>query len=146
MHFFRHNMIRRFTLLILLSWGLLTQVATVYACDSEGGKKQIGCCCDTAGKMDCKTNSDSVTHNSSNNTAGACCDISYGVSDTSMLSSNSASTTLQVLLLDASQPPPILLSHQPDVLFQIVSLTIPQLSTPPTTGTHIYLHTQRLRI
>lgn len=160
MHFFRHNLVRRTTLLFLLSWGILAQVATVYACESENGKKQISCCCDNAIKKDCKhqqsktndnkcekSNSDlgdNISLDTPAPSASSCCEISYGATDTSIVSSGTL-TAQQVVLLDAPQPPPLLPSNLYGLNFYRVSLQ-DQLATNFTLTTDTYLTTQRLRI
>lgn len=160
MDFFRHYLVRRTTLLLLLSWGVLTQVATVYACEAENGKKQISCCCENAINKDCKHQQSKTSNNkcdkSSNDlgenlnldapvpSASTCCEISYGATDTSIVSSGTL-TAQQVVLLDAPQPPPLLPSSHYGLSFYRVSLP-GQLATKFTLTTDTYLITQRLRI
>ena len=169
MHIFRHYLLRRFTLLVLLSWGLLTQVSTIYACEAENGKKQLNCCCeDGIVKKDCKhkkTNSgnnncdtkqgnshhsgfDSETtiynNNYDINSSSACCNVSYGITGASLTSQ--ASVSLKVLLLDAPRPPPAS-TYLPDII------SLGDLTTPLYSSHHvhqvkadIFLHTLRQRI
>jgi len=156
-------MVRRITLLVLLTWGALTHVATVYACESDNGKKQISCCCDTSLKKDCNKNKpksdnrcanpgnivdldNSLNQNISLSTDSTCCEISYGVTNASVVSSNS-STTNQVLLLDAPQPPPLLPYYLSTVFFHNVQHTLhyPSL-TANFSHTNTFLKTHRLRI
>jgi len=150
MRLFRHSMMRRIILLTLLSWGLLTQVATVYACEFKNGEKQISCCCDTAIKMDCADNAapcnnpnDNTSYDSTNISTSACCNVSYGVTDASPAST---SATLQLLLLDAPQPPPTLPEYQPGTVSNYAPLVALPTFTPSSPGTSTYLRTQRLRI
>ena len=167
MHIFRHYLLRRFTLLLLLSWGMLTHVATIYACESENGKKQLSCCCDDGIiKKDCKhkkSNSGSNKCDSSNNnqsgldtdvtfpsniydgySSASCCEVSYGITDASLTSQ--ASVSLKVLSLDAPRSPPAS-TYLPDILNRV------EITTPvyPSHHAHrvksdIFLYTRRLRI
>lgn len=150
MHFFRHSTVRNTTLFILLSWGLLVQVATVYACEAENGKKQLSCCCeDLAEKSDCKhgkSKCDSQIHNFPGDLANSCCDMTFGVPESAVISSNSTSAAQQVLSLAASQPPPILANNHAISPLRFASLTLPRPLSPIATGTNTYLHTQRVRI
>lgn len=160
MNAFRSKLIRRSTLLFLLSWGVLAQVATVYACEAENGKKQVSCCCDNAIKKDCKHQQSKPNNNKCDKSisdlgdkisldaptppASTCCEISYGATDSSIASSGTL-TAQQVVLLDAPQPPPLLPSSHYGLSYYRVSLP-GQLATNFTLTSDTYLITQRLRI
>lgn len=169
MHIFRHNLLRRLTLLVLLSWGMLTHVATVYACEAEKGKKQLSCCCDDGiMKKDCKhkkshsgsNNCDTKNGDSNHNgfdpevtfpgniydisSSTACCEVSYGITGTSLTSQ--ASVSLKVVLLDAPRPPPAF-TYLPDTV-TLDDVAIPEYSLHHVhhAKSAIFLHTRRLRI
>jgi len=153
MQLFRHSMMRRFILFILLSWGLLAQLATVYACDTHNGGKQISCCCDSGVKMDCahkgspcNNADDSATYDSINTFSSSCCSISYGVTDVSPASATSVAAAIQLLLLDAPQPPPVPRHQHPDSIIADTPLIVFSTFTPSTSGTSTYLRTHRLRV
>lgn len=149
MRYFRRKSVRKTTLLILFSWGVFTQVSIIYACQSEMGLKQIGCCCEHAYGNDCKCNGSNgdFTNLVDTEFTLSCCDISYGVADDSITCSRS-DTALKVLLLDASQPPPMLPSY-PTALISQCNSNVTYSHAPlllSLSRSDTYLHTHRLRI
>lgn len=144
----RNSSFRRFVILTTLFLGLFTQFQTVFACEFKDGKLQIVCCCDEAGDMSmgcdmgggCNDSTGLVTNGMN------CCETSYQPAP-SATATAPGQHAQQVLLLDAPQPPPILVSFDlktTPASRQIIGFLS---ATPPrVTGTQTYLLTNRFRI
>jgi len=132
--------------------GPLTQFQTLYACelmehDHEHERPSMVCCCDEPGQMGlmgCEM--DGACQDQAGMVGDACCDVSYEPSQVTQASGANAQSQ-QVLLLDAAQPPPILVSFDfPEVVLvsHAVHFVLHSSSSPPDKP--VYLLTSRLRI
>jgi len=114
----------------------------VFACEAMDGKTLYVCCCDAPGAMGCEMGGNDCNNHQNVND---CCDTSYERLPSSVGISQETHA-LQLLSLDAAQPPPVLLPvtlpapnahygdiwHHSHAVFPVCSAT--------------YLLTQRLRI
>lgn len=140
---------RHCVIALTLFMGLFSQFQTVFACEFKDSEFQLVCCCENSGEIskDCAVGdhcADRHARSISDNTA--CCNLSYQpVPGATAISSTQQ--IQQVLLLDATQPPPILTSFELQTIpasNQVVRFTT---DTPPLgAGIQTYLLTQRLRI
>ncbi|WP_072659973.1 hypothetical protein [Mariprofundus micogutta] len=143
-----HSFLRQFVLLTLLLSSTLPSIQTVFACDFMDGKVQTVCCCEgPEAMMDCETGGGGCDTNEAIPASGCCevTDVYQPVLDAVALP---GSHSFQLLMLDAPQPPPVLLSsllsHGMGVRFQDAPFLY---SFPPWgSGTNTYLLTSRLRI
>ena len=142
----RNPSIRRLIVALFLLVGSLTQFQTLYACELMGdGKPKLVCCCDTPGDrgvMGCEMDG---TCQSPAGTAGdACCDVSYQPSPVAE-ASHPGSHAQQVVMLDASQPPPIAVSfNAPELVPARHAAGV--VSRYPLPDEPVYLLTNRFRI
>ncbi len=144
----RNRTFRRLVLATTLFMGLFTQFQTVFACEFKDGKLQITCCCETSGDMSqgCDMGGGCDLPAGLVNSDGNCCETSYQAVP-GVTAITPQLHVQQVLLLDAPQPPPVLvssLSHPVPVITH--SYTLPHQGTSSPLGTLTYLRTQRLRI
>jgi len=138
----------RLSMLAVLILGLFAQVQMVFACELMAGKAQYVCCCDQPvdGKMGCAMGGGCQDLSPAPLPASDCCEVSYQAAP-HVQAVSPGSASLQVLLLDASQPPPLPVSFVVEGLFpsaHFVQST--HLSTRPAAGRDVYLKTRRLRI
>jgi len=151
----RNLSFRRSVIALTLFLGLFTQFQMVFACEYKDGKLQFVCCCNEDGKMSMDKDMSMTCDMSGECGASAgpppggmkCCDVSYqpAPSTTAIAPELHAQ---QVLLLDAPQPPPLILTSFDLLIFPPSSRTIGFLShpPPPLAGTRTYLLTNRFRI
>ncbi len=143
----RNLSIRRLIVALFLLLGSLTQFQTLYACELMGdGKPKMVCCCDEPGDMGVMSCEMDGTCQSQASIAGdGCCDVSYQASPVAEASHPGSHAQQQVVMLDASQPPPIAVS------FNIPDLVPPRhaagvVSCFPLPDEPVYLLTNRFRI
>ena len=96
------------------------------------------------GKMDCEM--DGTCQDQAGMVGDGCCDVSYEPSQVTQASGASAQSQ-QVLLLDAAQPPPILVSFYFSEIVPVKHTVHFVLhSSSPLPGKQLYLLTNRFRI
>lgn len=139
---------RQRLVLATLFMGLFSQFQMVFACELMDGKTQYVCCCDEAGNMSkgCAMGGGCQHQMPDSAMASGCCEVSYQQAP-SAKATTPGSTGLQVLLLDAPQPPPMPASF--DILeFALASgaLRFTRFVPPRVAGTNTYLLTNRFRI
>lgn len=139
---------RRFVITLVIFMGQFSQFHTVFACELMGGMAKPVCCCDKPGNMSkgCAMDGGCQEQAGSVSSPADCCQVSYEpVPSATAIAPESHS--LQVLLLDAPQPPPIpatfILS---DFATSRSSLRFIYPRSLSVTGTHTYLLTNRFRI
>lgn len=146
----RNPSIRRLIVALLLLMGLLTQFQTLYACElmeHDHERPSMICCCDEPGDMGmmgCEM--DGACQDQAGMMDDGCCDVSYEPSQVTQASGASAQSQ-QVLLLDAAQPPPLLVSFDfPEIVpVNHVIYFVPD-SSAPLPDKPVYLLTRRFRI
>lgn len=124
--------------------GLLSQFHVAYSCELMDSKTQYTCCCDVSEGKGCEMGGG--CHDQQSATDTDCCDISYETAP-GVYAAKYDARSLQVLLLDAPQPPPIdtslVSSESPRLQLRSgVSFAHP----PKVGGTQTYLLTNRFRI
>lgn len=144
----RNPSFRRFVVATLVFLGLFSQFQMVFACELMDGKIQSVCCCDEPGDMSngCDMGGGCQDQVPGSATSIDCCKVSYQEAP-SAKATPPGSASIQVLLLDAPQPPPIPVSFE-ITLFTPASHT-PRLTRflpPRVAGTDTYLLTNRFRI
>ncbi len=111
----RDRSIRQLIVALLLLMGPLTQFQTLYACElmaHDHERPSMVCCCDEPGDMGmmgCEM--DGACQDQSAMVGSGCCDVTYEQSQVTQASGASAQSQ-QVLMLDAAQPPPLLISFE----------------------------------
>ncbi|HED40834.1 MAG TPA: hypothetical protein ENJ13_10445 [Chromatiales bacterium] len=146
----RDRSIRQLIVALLLLMGPLTQFQTLYACELmayDYERPSMVCCCDELGDMGmmgCEM--DGACQDQSAMVGGGCCDVTYEQSQVTQASGASAQSQ-QVLMLDAAQPPPLLVSYDfseiipaNHVVYFVPDSSIRLLDQP------VYLLTRRFRI
>ncbi|HHJ14480.1 MAG TPA: hypothetical protein ENJ79_08930 [Gammaproteobacteria bacterium] len=148
----KNPLLRRAVVALLLLLGPLTQFQTLYACevmehDHKDGRPSMVCCCDKLGEMAMMAcEMDGSCQDQAGGMAKGCCDISYEPSQTAEASAPGYQSQ-QVLLLDAPQPPPILVSFDlPDIVPLKRADGLGARSSPPLPPKPVYLLTRRFRI
>lgn len=144
----RNSSFRRFVVATLVFLGLFSQFQTVFACELMDGKAKPVCCCDEPGGMAGGCGMDSGCQDQAPDSATAmdCCAVSYQQAP-SAKATPSGSIGLQVLLLDAPQPPPIPVSfHVPEFPSLNYAPRYTRVLPPRVAGTYTYLLTNRFRI
>lgn len=139
---------RGFVVATLVFLGLFSQFQTVFACELMDGKAKPVCCCDEPGDMagGCAMGGGCQDQAPGSATAMDCCAVSYQEAP-SAKATPPGSASLQVLLLDAPQPPPIPVSfHVPEFLPVDHTPRYTHLIPPRVAGTETYLLTNRFRI
>lgn len=140
----RNPLFRRFVAATVMVLGLFTQFQVVFACELMDGKVQYVCCCDEPGSMGCAMGGG--CHDSRDTQTQNCCAVSYEpMPNATAIAPESHS--LQVLLLDAPQPPPIPVSSDiPEFSPDNHALRFTHALAPHVAGTDTYLLTNRFRI
>lgn len=144
----RNPSFRRFVVATLVFLGLFSQFQTVFACELMDGKAKPVCCCDEPGDMaaGCAMGGGCQDQAPDSATAMDCCTLSYQQAP-SAKATPPGSTSLQVLLLDAPQPPPIPVSfHVPEFPPVDHAPRYTRFISPRVAGTETYLLTKRFRI
>ena len=138
----------RVSMLAVLLLGLFAPVQMVFACELMAGTTQYVCCCDQPmdGKMACAMGGGCQDLLPAAVSESDCCEVSYqAASHAQAVSPGMAG--LQVLLLDASQPPPLPVSSVVEGVFpSAYFVRSTHLSTRLASGRDVYLKTLRLRI
>jgi len=144
----RNPSIRRLVVALFILVGPLTQFQVLYACElMEHDNPSMVCCCDEpgkTGKMGCEM--DGTCQDQAGVVGDGCCDVSYEPSQ--VIQASGASTqSQQVLLLDAAQPPPILVSFDFSEIVPVKHTVhfVPH-SSSPLPDKQLYLLTNRFRI
>ena len=148
----RNSSIRRLIVVLLLLMGPLTQFQTLYACelmahDHEHERPSMVCCCDEPGDMGAMgCEMDGTCQDQAAMMDTGCCDVSYEPSQVTQASAASAQSQ-QILMLDAAQPPPLLVSYDfPEIIpANHVVYFVPD-SSVPLPDKPVYLLTSRFRI
>ncbi len=148
LNYFRQHNLRKGLWLIILFGSLLTQAQNLYACDLIDDGLQTACCCDK--NMDKGCSMGGGCDASAEGLLTGCCEVSttvdVGLQDVARADSLNHKL---VLLLDAPQPPPAIITSKIILPLRIISLsavTSDQSSINPTPGNHTYLVTQRIRV
>lgn len=148
----RNPSIRRLIVALLLLVGPLTQFQTLYACelmehDHEHERASMVCCCDEPGDMGAMgCEMDGTCQDQAGMVGDGCCDISYEPSQVTQ-ASGASTQSQQVLLLDAAQPPPILVSFDfPEIIPANHGIHFEPDSSSPLPDKPVYLLTNRFRI
>ncbi len=148
----RNPSIRRLIVALFLLMGPLTQFQTLYACelmahDHEHERPSMVCCCDEPGDMGAMgCEMDGTCQDQSVMMDGGCCDLSYEPSQVTQASGASAQSQ-QVLLLNAAQPPPLLVSFDfPEIIPVNNVVYFEPDSSLPLPYKPVYLLTSRFRI
>lgn len=139
---------RRFVVATLVFLGLFSQFQVVFACELMDGKAKPVCCCDEPGGIStgCDMGGGCPDQAPGSATGMDCCTVSYQEAP-SAKATPPGSTSLQVLLLDAPQPPPIPVSfYVPEFLPVDHAPRYTRLILPRVAGTDTYLLTNRFRI
>ncbi|MCF6324007.1 MAG: hypothetical protein L3J89_06770 [Gammaproteobacteria bacterium] len=148
----RNRSIHQLIVALLLLMGPLTQFQTLYACelmvhDHEHERPSMVCCCDEQGDMGMMScEMDGTCQDQAAMMDSGCCDLSYEASQVTQASGASAQSQ-QVLMLDAAQPPPLLVSFD----FSEIILTNHVIYFVPDSSVSLpdkplYLLTRRFRI
>ncbi len=128
--------------------GLFLPLKTVFACELMDGKAQSVCCCNEPDDMSkgCTIGGGCQDQALAPTTPADCCEVSYREAPIAKAAAPAAAS-IQVLVLNAPQPPPI------PAAFDIAPFTpvghTPRLTRflpPRVTGTDTYLLTNRFRI
>ncbi len=139
----KNPIIRRFTVALFLLLGPFTQFQTLYACETmEHNHDRPGmvCCCDKPGKMAM------MGQDQTGMQGDVCCDISYQASPVTQASATSAQSQ-QILMLDAAQPPPLLVLFYPlEIILLNHALYFTSYSAFVPPDTPVYLLTRRFRL
>ncbi|MFV1993006.1 MAG: hypothetical protein ACC635_03810 [Acidiferrobacterales bacterium] len=148
LNYFRKHSLRKSLWLIILFGSLLTQAQNLYACDLTDSGLQSTCCCDKDMDKGCSMGGGCDV--SAEVTLSGCCEVStmvdVGLQDVAR--ADSLNDKL-VLLLDAPQPPPAIITSKIILPLRIISessVASNLFSIDPLTGTHTYLVTQRFRV
>ena len=148
LNFFRQHTLRKSLWLIILFGSLLTQAQNLYACDLTDSGLQSACCCDK--DMDKGCSMGGGCEASAEGMLTGCCEVNtmvdVGIQDVARADSLNDK---MVLLLDAPQPPPAIITSKiilPLLIISQSSVTSNQFSTNPTPGNLTYLVTQRFRV
>ncbi len=142
----RNPLFRRFVIATVVFLGLFTQFQMVFACELMDGKAQYVCCCDEPGDMAMGCTMGGGCGNGAPMAGMNCCQVSYQ-DNPAAKATTPGSPSLQVLLLDAPQPPPIPVSFDaPDFVPQSNVVRFAAIPPPPLAGTDTYLLTNRFRI
>jgi hypothetical protein len=147
--YIRQHPLRKGLWLIVLLGSLITQTQSLFACELMDNGPQTKCCCDEGMDKGCPMGGGCDTTDAG--IVSGCCDIStktnVGLQDVAVADSHHSK---QVLLLDAPQPPPVVLTTN-EILIPLPDATnalviydaFLSFSSP---GTHTYLVTRRFRI
>lgn len=144
----RSPLIRRTVIAMVMFVGLFSQFQAVFACELMDGKAKPVCCCDEPGSMagGCAVGGGCQDQAPGSASAMDCCAVSYQEAP-SAKATPPGSTSLQVLLLDAPQPPPIPVSfHVPEFPPVDHAPRYTRFIPPRVAGTDTYLLTNRFRI
>jgi hypothetical protein len=139
---------RRVIIAMAMFLGLFSQFQVVFACELMDGKTRTVCCCDERGDMSmgCAKGGGCQDQAPGSATSMDCCEVSYRAAPNAK-ATPPGSAGLQVLLLDAPQPPPIPVSFTIQEFSPSSDVLRFTRSAPPrVAGTDIYLLTNRFRI
>ncbi len=147
MNVFRNLNLQRTLSMVVLFAALLSQIQTLYACDSMEGKPKQVCCCGEHDSAICPMVDTCAMHKQIAETP--CCEISYDtLNDAGMMNSVSTVDSL-TLLLNSPQPPPVI-DLQPFSLAPLQKLSrLPLATDEPlifSRGKQTYRLTRRLRL
>jgi len=145
MRVFRHRRLRLYTSIFIVFAGLFLQIQTLYACHLTGGPAKHVCCCGKHKQHNCPM----AAHcdMAQPEKPMQCCEISYDLANENGLAENAGSSADLVLMLDASQPPPLL----DDILSGQIRLSlVAALPLYPPDYAHtpspVFLISQRFRL
>ena len=148
LNYFRQHNLRKGLWLIILFGSLLTQAQNLYACELTDTGLQSTCCCDKNMNTGCSMGGG--CDSSAEGILTGCCELSsmvdVGLQDVARADSLNHKL---VLLLEAPQPPPEIITSKIILPFRIISqsaVTIDLSNINPTPGNHTYLVTQRFRV
>ncbi len=144
--FMRRISSNRGLLALLVLTVLLSPLRMVFACqmmEEMQGKVQYTCCCDEPCIMGAAVERDTARGDQSSLGFEGCCDVSYlDAPDASTRGSQSL-----VVMLDASQPPPIPVSFEFQNFASTSHVILSSSGTsPPLRAAPVYLLTNRFRI
>lgn len=132
--------------------GLFTQFQVVFACEFIDGKIQYVCCCDEqvamTNDLGCAKISGYLDEQQVGpaSIAASCCEMSYQQIPATLAISSKLHDQ-QVLLIDAPQPPPILVSFMSQTMSAASQAGRNSIYSPARTmGPRIYLLSKRFRI
>ena len=139
--------LRQLVLTLLLLSSTLPSIQSVFACNHMDGMIQVTCCCEGSEAMGCDMGGGGCDANEAIPVSGCCevTDVYQPVIDAVALP---GSHSFQLLMLDAPQPPPALLSSlfSYDLGLNLQASPYLNPSPPWRLGTKTYLLTNRLRI
>ncbi|HSH42286.1 MAG TPA: hypothetical protein VK973_09215 [Arenicellales bacterium] len=144
----KRHLSRHFIVAVAIFVGLFAQFQAVLACELMGGKVQSVCCCDEPGDMSkgCAMGGGCQDQAPGSATAMDCCAVSYQEAPSAKAAPPGVAN-IQVLLLDAPQPPPIPASfHVPEFPPVDYAPRYTRFVPPWVAGTYTYLLTNRFRI
>ncbi len=103
MNVFRHLYLQRTLSMLIFFVVLLSQIQTLYACDSMQGKPKQVCCCGDQDSAICPMADTCDMHEQTAKTS--CCEVSYDVVTDAAMIHSVTTVDMLTLLLDGPQPP-----------------------------------------